>query len=821
MTSQTSPLSNNHHLNTGFQDPPPTSNNASDTDNAYQIKLPDKLVNNYSITTDANVKACFKFTPEDFGYGDSGQSASLLVDAAVFDLFRQVLAKFCSPNTLLKLKCGNETTSILKCSYEEIKKPDDPSTTTKTIARLHQVSDKKNLITITLYHAKSRRIMFQSRSATIKHNMDTVMKPLINLTPAAHLLDNITTDCLECAFSAINCIIQEGRNTQIQVNCTPTESTLSIHAPLDNLLVDAILQEDILIPTASPSSSPRLTKPSPLSNNITSPLKRLEQEVSSCKSSLHKISCNLEMEGPKMAERLEKLEKSETELRQKLTAAEGTIKSLNESVKKLQTDNFKLSSQLDKMTNSASVLHRLTSIEERLNSIPPPSTQLQPPHTPVPQPNTVTPPPSTPSHTDNASIIMVDDPAPAVNGDTSRPPPSPPTRPLMSVDTSDVTNYIIGGSNLFSISNFIKNRTDKLIIQATSGATFSSMCEQVKTIKRCNILMLQGGTNDAAQLNNPHDAVPDLHKLLKCAGEVAQRVILVAPPPTSPASIKMEEIMYDEACQFNVEFIHVSHTFPTSGPRLIKSDSLHCTRRGAGYYGLAVINYLSNHSDVISDTSLLSCIDCHRAGHNFTSCPSHNPQPRPPQSSPTQQSSPKRYNQSGANSDQRTSTIASQTAISHAPHSGDPNPRRNRNFSDHNSRHQHNTRVNTQRDYRTGYRNVRNPRPYYPRHQNQHPSSQHRGFNNTSRYSSNYITPRDNGSTSHHQHRWRNDYSPPQHKDYYNGYASYRRNTSSHVDPPRSRQYSTVYKNNQSRNYYDQPSVPLRNRFDVLDSDVY
>ena len=67
MTSQTRPLSNTQHLKTGFEDAPPTTNNDDDTDNAYQIKLPNKLVNDYSITTNANVKACGKFTPEDFG----------------------------------------------------------------------------------------------------------------------------------------------------------------------------------------------------------------------------------------------------------------------------------------------------------------------------------------------------------------------------------------------------------------------------------------------------------------------------------------------------------------------------------------------------------------------------------------------------------------------------------------------------------------------------------------------------------------------------------------------------------------------------------
>ena len=68
--------------------------------------------------------------------------------------------------------------------------------------------------------------------------------------------------------------------------------------------------------------------------------------------------------------------------------------------------------------------------------------------------------------------------------------------------------------NIPSINLLIKKRSDKIIIQARFGATFASICNQVQMIKRCNILMIQGGKNDAAQLNNPNDTVPDLHKLL-------------------------------------------------------------------------------------------------------------------------------------------------------------------------------------------------------------------------------------------------------------------------------------------------------------------
>ena len=41
--------------------------------------------------------------------------------------------------------------------------------------------------------------------------------------------------------------------------------------------------------------------------------------------------------------------------------------------------------------------------------------------------------------------------------------------------------------------------------------------------------MLQGGVNDASQLYNPADSVPELIKLLQCASEKSERVIHVAP----------------------------------------------------------------------------------------------------------------------------------------------------------------------------------------------------------------------------------------------------------------------------------------------------
>lgn len=187
-------------------------------------------------------------------------------------------------------------------------------------------------------------------------------------------------------------------------------------------------------------------------------------------------------------------------------------------------------------------------------------------------------------------------------------------------------NVMIGGSNLFKILPIIKNRTENIEAIATSGATFQSMHSVVLELPKVDLLILQGGTNDADQRDNPSDAIPDLETLILAAKSKARQVILVPPPPINDRMKSMERIMSIEASRMEIDCIVVSHLFPTKGPHLFQRDGLHCTKRGSGIYGLAVIDFLKTWTTVIGDRTDLSCIACHRSGHDVALCDRNNTQ---------------------------------------------------------------------------------------------------------------------------------------------------------------------------------------------------
>ena len=105
---------------------------------------------------------------------------------------------------------------------------------------------------------------------------------------------------------------------------------------------------------------------------------------------------------------------------------------------------------------------------------------------------------------------------------------------------------MLGDSNFGLTLPIIKNRTNQLNTKAISGANFAMMTDEVLQLPRCNILLLQGGTNDAVQRNHPTDAIPDFLKLIRAAKSKAKQVVLVPPPPTCDSVRLMENIMCSE-----------------------------------------------------------------------------------------------------------------------------------------------------------------------------------------------------------------------------------------------------------------------------------
>ena len=684
----------------------------------YIIKLPKELSNSATITTHNNIKACSEFTAEKFTHSSSGVSASLIVQPNILSDFRTVMAKFSA--TTFKLRCSHDTASHFKCVLQDVADAKIPSSVSHTIVRLNKTSNKKTAATITLYPT-THRVQIQCSRDHMIDFMNFVINPLMKLTPVAHLLSNVLSDCIECTYSSINCILSEGTCygtcTQIQARCTP-----QIQAA-DDEITGALPELDAFAPSFYPSSKTNKHRKSMSvsTKQISFPLKHLENEVALCKSDLHTLSCSISDEGSKLTERMnilnsaneqlsatlsnvksaneqlsarlsnadreikslrvevatlrvenkdlnekialldhEKIQKRLCELESRLAIGEqqlnntnqaddAEIKSLKDEVVTLRSENKDLNEKIA-LLDHEKIQKRLCDLESRLamgkqqlnniNQADNAERYTTPP-----------PPPSTPAQAVNSVSSE------AVNNDAfadlqrilSQTPPTsqtvneylptapaqgdsqPDSQPLMSVDNFSGINFLFGGSNVHLIKNLILNRTSKLVINAKSGATFSSLYDEISQIQRCNTLIIQGGVNDAAQLNDATNAVPDLQRLLSLANEKANRVILFAPPPVSDAVIRMEDVMYEEAARFNIEFISTSHIFPASGPRLVKSDNLHCTKRGAGYYGNTLVNYLKEYTDIVSDPGIMSCINCHRAGHVYTSCPdmtSSPPQPR-------------------------------------------------------------------------------------------------------------------------------------------------------------------------------------------------
>ena len=212
----------------------------------------------------------------------------------------------------------------------------------------------------------------------------------------------------------------------------------------------------------------------------------------------------------------------------------------------------------------------------------------------------------------------------------SLPPPLPATKYLSANPTrsSPSRNFMLGDSNLHHLLPIVKNRTVNIESKASSGANFASLHDEVLQLPPCDLLVLQGGTNDATQRDHPTDAIPDLLKLIRAARFKAKQVVIVPPPPTSEVCRMMGNIMHAEARRLGVDFIPVS--FPTSGPYVFRDDGLHCTKLGSGIYGAAIIQYFKvRRPQLVRDMYATSCVACHQSGHTMQSCTKRRPRRSP------------------------------------------------------------------------------------------------------------------------------------------------------------------------------------------------
>ena len=241
-------------------------------------------------------------------------------------------------------------------------------------------------------------------------------------------------------------------------------------------------------------------------------------------------------------------------------------------------------------------------------------TPRQMPTNEPPPVNTTVPPPST-------SMT-----APHVNRRTKpqtsqQPPPNPDRlhhQPRIQ---------IYGASNLGKIAPALKNTIPDINIKSVPGATFEHMIGEMAMGPSSDIIILSGGVNEAAALDEADLARQAVRDAIATAKHKANRVIVMPPPPLKDARValniqKITSIITQEAQQAGVECVKVSSEY--QDPRvensfLFSRDGLHVTKLGGGLYVHALLRHLeSNHSDVKLISPL--CVGCYHTGHKVDSC---------------------------------------------------------------------------------------------------------------------------------------------------------------------------------------------------------
>ena len=203
---------------------------------------------------------------------------------------------------------------------------------------------------------------------------------------------------------------------------------------------------------------------------------------------------------------------------------------------------------------------------------------------------------------------------------TVRAPDSPPPYTQTSVK-------IIGGSNCGKISNALRNTIPNIVVQATSGSTFDSVLGDIRRSERCDVMVIQGGVNEADTLVNMEDARSPLKLAILAAKAKASKVIVMPPPPLSHPRLqskaqRMSNIMRYEAQQARCEYVDVQSKYNDDricGQYIIASDGKHVTKLGGGIYAYSLVDHLYNNHRQLN-VNLNFCVNCQHTGHRFDNC---------------------------------------------------------------------------------------------------------------------------------------------------------------------------------------------------------
>ena len=190
------------------------------------------------------------------------------------------------------------------------------------------------------------------------------------------------------------------------------------------------------------------------------------------------------------------------------------------------------------------------------------------------------------------------------------------------------TIKILGDSNLSKTAPALINTVQNVTINPIPGAHFEDFIGVVAEANNCDIFVLSGGVNDAAQLDNVESARDSIRDCIHAAKYKAKTVIVMPPPPLTFPTMRdnitnITEILRQEAASAGVQFIPVSESFPdpaVPGPFTFQSDGLHVTKLGAGLYAHALLKHLAIHHPYMNLVYPL-CVSCHRTGHVIDNCP--------------------------------------------------------------------------------------------------------------------------------------------------------------------------------------------------------
>ena len=359
-----------------------------------------------------------------------------------------------------------------------------------------------------------------------------------------------------------------------------------------------------------------------LLHNVINRMNLLEKQLCDMNIEKNSLQNSFDIHVNKSEEKIKSLEKLVADLSRQLSKASTTIKRKNHppNTKQLSPSH----------SSPASVVSE--TVTDRISSTPHVHDPAPPVSPPANDPNSCLPLNQVSSKESGSKLpdVSVMTASTASQTATSQTPHSGSTASV-SLSTNAVSNglravdnVLVGDSNLHRIRNFILNRAPNANIAATSGASFAEMKDKLEKISSSRVVVIQGGTSNVCQSDNIDRIRDDLIDLVQVAKEKSDNIILVPPPPTRDEISMLASLMSEVANKENVKFTPIAKWFQLpcySNDHLIARDGLHCTRKGAGLYGLAVVDSLIKYrTGLVTCDYLASCIICHKSGHGMSSC---------------------------------------------------------------------------------------------------------------------------------------------------------------------------------------------------------